>query len=66
MPKNDKDFIVTTRETVEGTYRVRARNEEHAKDRINDIIGMNGRNWNGIEQVEYMAYDVEAIEAYRA
>lgn len=59
------DFIVTTWETVEGTYRVSARDAEHAKERIEDIM-VNDRNWNGIEQINYMAFEVEARSAERA
>ena len=65
MAKSWKDHIVTTRETVEGTYLVSARDEEHAKERIESIMGKD-RNWNGIEQLDYMAFDVEATEARRA
>lgn len=66
MPKGDKDFIVTTWETVEGTYLVAARDEEHAKERIEDIMGPGERRWNGIEQISYMAFEVDAREARRA
>lgn len=65
MPKGDKDFIVTTREIVEGRYLVSARDGDYAMKRIEDIM-TNDRNWNGIEQLSYMAYDVEATEVERA
>lgn len=60
-----RDFIVETREVVAGKYLVSARDPIHAKQRVEDIM-TNDRNWNGIEQLEYMAFDVEAIEAYSA
>lgn len=65
MAKGWKDHIVITREVVEGTYLVSARDDEHAKARIEEIMGQD-RNWNGIEQLDYMAFEVHAREARRA
>ncbi len=48
-------FIVTTEESVRGTYEVEADNETEAAARFEGC----GINWTGVEQISYEAYMVE-------
>jgi hypothetical protein len=48
-------FIVTTEESVRGTYEVEADSETEAASRF----AGRGIDWQGVEQVNYEAYMVE-------
>lgn len=55
------DFVVVTKERVEGRYAVTAATEQEARAKF---ARSPGRliNWDGVEQMDYMAYDVEVSE----
>lgn len=49
-------FIVNTTERVEGTYAVQAASEDEARGKFD---GKSLINWDGVTQIEYMAWDVD-------
>lgn len=51
------EYVVTTWETVEGTYVVTADSEEAAAYRVGGIL--TAPDWEGVEQREYIAFDVD-------
>jgi hypothetical protein len=51
-------YVVTTWETVLGTYTVEAASEQDVRARF-EHDGDKLIDWNGVEQVGYMAFDIE-------
>lgn len=50
-------FLITTHEEVEGFYSVEATDEDAARKKFKPVPGRL-INWDGVEQISYMAFDV--------
>lgn len=61
--RSARQFVVTTRETVEGTYLVTAESEEAARAKFDRQPGRL-IDWAGVDQTDYMAYEVEIDKVY--
>jgi hypothetical protein len=55
------DFWLRTTEVVSGLYRVEGRDLDFAKAKLQRCL-TGDQNWNGVEQVSYMCFDVDNIE----
>lgn len=55
-------FVVTTWETVRGTYKVKALSEAEAREKFGGLP----IDWEGVEQHDYQAFEVEVRSVERA
>jgi hypothetical protein len=60
--RQSKTFKVTTQESVQGTYLVEAASQDEAVQKFGHLKGKGLIRWDGVEQTDYMAYEV-AVEA---
>lgn len=61
---SERQFVVITHESVEGRYLVTAESESAARAKFERTPGRQV-DWEGVEQTDYMAYEVE-IESVTA